>query len=113
MLATWLVEIYLSKINHLEDIAASESASDDVENYRAERIIIEDDLKQFLQQYRVSACQAHWNIIYRLYANVSSIFRTIWTKQLFSISLPVMAAPRCCYITHQLLAIIIALSPTG
>lgn len=52
MLATWLVEIYLSKINQLEDIAASESASDDVENYRAERAIVEDDLKHFLQQYK-------------------------------------------------------------
>lgn len=54
MLATWLVEIYLSKINQLEDIAAAESASDDVENYRTERAIVEEDLKQFLQQYKVS-----------------------------------------------------------
>lgn len=53
MLATWLVEIYLSKINQLEDIAASESASDDVENYHMEKTIIEDDLKQFLQMYKV------------------------------------------------------------
>lgn len=53
MLATWLVEIYLSKINQLEDIAAAESASDDVENYRTERAIVEEDLKQFLQQYKV------------------------------------------------------------
>lgn len=53
MLATWLVEIFLSKINHLEDIAAAESASDDVENYKVERAIVEDDLKQFLQQYKV------------------------------------------------------------
>lgn len=54
MLATWLVEIYLSKINQLEDIAASESASDDVENYHIEKSIIEDDFKQFLQQYKDS-----------------------------------------------------------
>lgn len=57
MLATWLVEIYLSKINQLEDIAAAESASDDVENYRTERTIVEDDLKQFLQQYKVSVVE--------------------------------------------------------
>lgn len=58
MLATWLVEIYLSKINQLEDIAASESASDDAENYHAEKSIIEDDLRLFLQQYKVrgTAC---------------------------------------------------------
>lgn len=54
MLATWLVEIYLSKINQLEDIAAAESASDDAENYKTERAIVEDDLKHFLQQYKVS-----------------------------------------------------------
>jgi len=53
MLATWLVEIYLSKINQLEDIAASEAASDDVENYHTEKSIIEDDLKSFLQTYKV------------------------------------------------------------
>ena len=52
MLATWLVEIYLSKINQLEDIAASESTSDDVDNYLTEKAIIEDDLKQFLQEYK-------------------------------------------------------------
>ena len=52
MLATWLVEIYLSKINQLEDIAASEAASDDAENYIAEKAIIEDDLKQFLQEHK-------------------------------------------------------------
>jgi len=52
MLATWLVEMYLSKINQLEDIAASEAASEDVENYHTEKSIIEDDLKQFLQQYK-------------------------------------------------------------
>lgn len=57
MLATWLVEIFLSKINQLEDIAAAESASDDAENYKTERAIVEDDLKQFLQQYKVSTCR--------------------------------------------------------
>ena len=53
MIATWLVEIFLSKINQLEDIAAAEAASDDVDNYHAEKLIIEDDLRQFLQQYQV------------------------------------------------------------
>lgn len=54
MLATWLVEIYLSKINQLEDIAAAEAASQDVENLRLEQEMLEDELRQFLFTYKVS-----------------------------------------------------------
>ena len=32
MLATWLVEFYLSKCNELDDLVASESVSQDVDN---------------------------------------------------------------------------------
>jgi vacuolar protein sorting-associated protein 18 len=53
MLATWLVEMYLSKINTLDDIMASEGASHDVEDLRTERGFIEDDLRQFLETYKV------------------------------------------------------------
>ncbi|KAG6862426.1 hypothetical protein C0995_011866 [Termitomyces sp. Mi166 len=53
MLATWLVEFYLSKCNELDDIVASESVSDDVDNLRAEQIILEDDLRQFFDTYKV------------------------------------------------------------
>lgn len=53
MLATWLVEIYLSKISQLEDMASAERAADDVENFRAEKGLIEDDLRQFLSTYKV------------------------------------------------------------
>ena len=53
MLATWLVEFYLGKLNTLDDVVASESASLDVENLRAERIMVEDELRQFLQTYKV------------------------------------------------------------
>jgi hypothetical protein len=53
MLATWLVEIFLSKLNQLEDVAASEAASDEAENYKAEKIMLEDDVKQFLKTYKV------------------------------------------------------------
>jgi hypothetical protein len=53
MLATWLVEIYLSKIHQLEDIAAAERASDDVENLKAEKGLLEDDMRHFLLTYRV------------------------------------------------------------
>lgn len=52
MLATWLVEIYLSKINQLEDIAAAERAADDVENFKAEQSMLEDDMRQFLSTYK-------------------------------------------------------------
>ncbi|SPO29308.1 related to DigA protein [Ustilago trichophora] len=52
MLATWLVEIYLSKINQLEDVAAAEAASHDVDNYRLEITMITEELYQFLSTYR-------------------------------------------------------------
>ena len=54
MLATWLVEVYLSKCNDLDDVVASESVSHDISNLQAERSIIEDDLRQFLETYKVS-----------------------------------------------------------
>ncbi|KAJ7293441.1 Pep3/Vps18/deep orange family-domain-containing protein [Mycena rebaudengoi] len=52
MLATWLVEFYLSKCNELDDVVASESVSHDVENLQAERVILEDDLRQFFETYK-------------------------------------------------------------
>ena len=52
MLATWLVEIYLSKIDQLEDIAAAEAASQDVDNYHVEKGMITEELHQFLSTYR-------------------------------------------------------------
>ncbi|KAF8321357.1 hypothetical protein DL93DRAFT_2073232 [Clavulina sp. PMI_390] len=54
MLATWLVEIYLGKLNTLDDVVASESASMDVENLRAERTVVDDELRQFLQTYKAN-----------------------------------------------------------
>lgn len=52
MLATWLVEIYLSKLDELEDIAAAHAASQDVENYHLEQGIFDEELKQFLVTYK-------------------------------------------------------------
>ncbi|KAF8922731.1 Pep3/Vps18/deep orange family-domain-containing protein [Mucidula mucida] len=52
MLATWLVEFYLSKCNELDDIVAAEAVSGDVENLRTERTILEEDLRQFLETYK-------------------------------------------------------------
>jgi hypothetical protein len=54
MLATWLVEFYLSKCNELDDIIASESVSHNVENLSAERAIVEDDIRQFFETYKVA-----------------------------------------------------------
>jgi hypothetical protein len=53
MLATWLVEFYLGKLNTLDDLVASESASQDVENLRTERSMIDDELQQFFETYKV------------------------------------------------------------
>ncbi|GLB36022.1 putative pep3/Vps18/deep orange family protein [Lyophyllum shimeji] len=52
LLATWLVEFYLSKCNELDDIVASESVSHDVDNLQTERTILEDDLRQFFDTYK-------------------------------------------------------------
>ncbi|ODN76696.1 hypothetical protein L202_05330 [Cryptococcus amylolentus CBS 6039] len=52
MLATWLVEIYLAKWNTLEDRLAAESASEDVQNLKAEKKIIEEELRQFMTSYQ-------------------------------------------------------------
>ena len=57
MLATWLVEFYLSKCNELDDLVASESVSQDVDNLLAERAILEDDLRHFFETYKVFAKQ--------------------------------------------------------
>lgn len=55
MLATWVVEFYLGKCNELDDIIASESVSQDVENLREERAMLEDDLRHFFETYKVSS----------------------------------------------------------
>jgi hypothetical protein len=52
LLATWLVEIYLSKLDQLEDIAAAHAASQDVENYVLEQGLIDEELQQFLVTYK-------------------------------------------------------------
>jgi hypothetical protein len=55
MLATWLVEFYLSKYNDLDDLIASESAAHDVEDLKAERMILDKDLRTFFETYQVSS----------------------------------------------------------
>ncbi|OSC99516.1 hypothetical protein PYCCODRAFT_1479848 [Trametes coccinea BRFM310] len=54
MLATWLVEFYLSKCNELDDLVASESVSQDVDNLLAERAMLEDDLRHFFETYKAN-----------------------------------------------------------
>ncbi|OCH96211.1 hypothetical protein OBBRIDRAFT_744298 [Obba rivulosa] len=54
MLATWLAEFFLSKCNELDDLVASESVSHDVQNLQAERAILEDDLRHFLENYKAN-----------------------------------------------------------
>lgn len=54
MLATWLIEIYLSKCNTLEDIIAAEAATSDVESLRVELSLMDEDLRSFLTTYQVS-----------------------------------------------------------
>lgn len=53
VLATWLVEFYLSKCNELDDMIASRSISQDVENLQAERTILEEEIRHFFATYKV------------------------------------------------------------
>ncbi len=55
MLATWLVEFYLSKCDELDDHIASSSALYDVENVRIERSIFEEDVRRFLESHKVGS----------------------------------------------------------
>ncbi|CAG8443951.1 10866_t:CDS:10 [Ambispora leptoticha] len=52
MIATWLVEIFLSKINLLEDKAASGAGVEESESYKTEQKLLVDDFKTFLQTYK-------------------------------------------------------------
>jgi len=53
MLATWLVEFYLSKYNDLDDLIASEGVAHDVGDLKTERAILDKDLKSFFETYQV------------------------------------------------------------
>ncbi|KAM5530109.1 hypothetical protein V8D89_016218, partial [Ganoderma adspersum] len=98
MLATWLVEFYLSKCNELDDLVASESVSQDVDNLLAERAILEDDLRHFFETYKANLdsktvyelIQGHGRTdMYLHYATVAGDFERVvehwvmeeeWTK---------------------------------
>jgi hypothetical protein len=59
MLATWLVEFYLSKYDELDDLTALSSAQYDVENVKAERSILDEDLRRFFESHKVGAASEH------------------------------------------------------
>lgn len=75
MLATWLVEFYLSKCNELDDVIASRSVSQDVENLKVERLTLEEDLKQFFVTYKVCSTQFPSRPVSH------NIIRTTWIQQ--------------------------------
>ncbi|KAF0458989.1 vacuolar protein sorting protein 18 [Gigaspora margarita] len=54
MISTWLVEIYLSKINMFEDLTASGAGTEDTSNYKAEQRVLEGEFKNFLEQFRTN-----------------------------------------------------------
>jgi uncharacterized protein CbrC (UPF0167 family) len=61
MLATWLVEFYLSKCNELDDLIASSSASNDVSNLQAEQTHLEEELQEFFEAYKVCIITQDFN----------------------------------------------------
>lgn len=60
ILATWLVEFYLSKCNELDDMIASRSISQDVDNLQAERAILEEEIRHFFITYKVEIPCSGW-----------------------------------------------------
>ncbi|CAG8483434.1 620_t:CDS:10 [Paraglomus occultum] len=54
MIATWLVEIYLNKINMLEDQTTASAGSDEVNNLLAEQKFVEDEFRVFLDEYKAN-----------------------------------------------------------
>lgn len=80
MLATWLIEIYLSKCNTLEDILAAESTTSDVESLTIERQMMEEDMRNFMTTYQhdlepkvvYELIQSHGRTdLYLFYANLN------------------------------------------
>ncbi|KIK86558.1 hypothetical protein PAXRUDRAFT_831909 [Paxillus rubicundulus Ve08.2h10] len=63
MLATWLVEFYLSKCDELDDLCASESVTNDMENVQTECAILEEDLCHFFETYKTNLDR---NTVYEL-----------------------------------------------
>jgi hypothetical protein len=66
MLATWLVEFFLTKCDELDDLMALSSALYDVENIKTERSILEEDFRRFLESHKVSA----WFYLIRFHAHL-------------------------------------------
>lgn len=95
MLATWLVEFYLSGCNELDDLVASESVSQDVANLQAQRTILEDDLRHFFDTYRVCLvflfCPCRINIADRI----------TWNLRLYTSSSKGMDERTCICTTQQ------------
>jgi len=54
MIATWLVEIYLNKINMLEDQTAASAGSDEARNFLAEQKFLEEEFRVFLDTHKVN-----------------------------------------------------------
>ena len=107
MLATWLVEFYLSKCNELDDVVASESVPHDVDNLQAERAMLEDDLRNFFEIYKVrgSAYQiAEYSLIIGC--------RTTWITKRSTSSFRDMVVRICICTLQLLLATLIELSST-
>ncbi|GAA5826993.1 hypothetical protein JCM11251_002198 [Rhodosporidiobolus azoricus] len=58
ILSTWLVELFLAKLNELEDLGAAAAAAsggaenEDKGNLEVERVIVEEDLRDFLGRYK-------------------------------------------------------------
>jgi hypothetical protein len=87
MLATWLLEFFLGKCNELDDVIASESVSGDTENLQTEKTILEDDLRHFLEAYKV--CRTDSFDIQLI------VFSTILTKIQHTNLFKAMVAPTC------------------
>lgn len=89
MIATWLIEIYLSKCNTLEDVIAAEAATSDVDSLRTELMLTEEDLRNFMTTYKVSMKPSAPNV-----ANGELVHRTTSIEKSFTTSFRAMGGPR-------------------
>jgi hypothetical protein len=53
MISTWLVEIYLNKLNMLGDLTLSSAGSEEPDNYKENLKSFEEDFRDFLEQNKV------------------------------------------------------------
>ncbi len=83
MIATWLVEIYLSKINTLEDFIATRANPEDTSNHKSEQETLEEEFRNFLDTYKVITITLYTPAFSQMFSFVSFILQTVKFRQTY------------------------------